>query len=143
MNEPSAVDKKAGILFDLLADRDMSTTDILTKTGWDNSTLSAAVQRLRDTLRDGDITVPCDPQGSREPWLYQLMSGKYVVDEESTGWVPNRVKDTERRIRTMTSVLQTAVNATDGRSTLGRKAKVMLRHLERVIEDLAFLDENG
>ena len=92
-----------------------------------------AIHDLRLFLGDFDsLNLPCDPAGHCERWLYRL-----VGDLDSTRvWSTNRVRDAESRIRTMDAMLQSIVRATDGRSTQGRKARVMERALRRLVEDL-------
>lgn len=91
-----------------------------------------AVNKLRSILATDTITLICDPGDARSPWIYRLVG---QVDEGSP-WVQNRLRDAESRFTTMSHVAATLVNATDGRSLDGRRARLMQKALTRLKEDL-------
>lgn len=91
--------------------------------------------RLRAALADDTITLICDPQGSGERWTYRLVGNV----EDGSPWVQNRLRDAESRFSTMAAVVTSLVNATDGRTLDGRRARLMLKSLTRLREDLADL----
>lgn len=141
MNGKPAIDKRAEVLFDLLSDRDRTSADILTTTGWSYSQFMAAVQRLRDILAaDGDVISVLAEPTTRGPWTYHLAAGATIIDAERSQWVINRLQDTERRVKTIKHVLEVAVNALDGRTTAGKKARIYHLHINRAQEEVALLD---
>lgn len=131
--------ERAEELFSLLAADDMNRDEICADRGWTHGQLRAAVQKLRDILAaDGDtINVVCEPDGWRQPWQYRLRAGGDILDAEESRWMTNRLGDTERRITTIGHVLDAAVNATDGRTIEGRKARIYQLHISRAIEEIA------
>jgi hypothetical protein len=111
--------------------------------GWThrNYEFQRAVKDVRLTLADDEITLVCDPQGLREPWLYRLV-GTY---EEGEAFTVNRLNDSEARLETIEAVTAALVNATDGRSLDGRKARLIhnnVQHLRLQIQTLAEQDEH-
>jgi hypothetical protein len=136
-----AAEKRAEELFDLLTGGDLTSAEIMDKTGWVRSQLFKAVQTLRDILAaNGDvISVTAEPQGLRETWLYSLRAGKQIVDPEKSRWVINRLQDAERRVETIAHVLEVAVNSLDGRTSEGKKARVYHLHIKRAQEEVALL----
>jgi hypothetical protein len=135
--------ERAAELFDLLSARDRTISEVRALTGWNSYQYGKAVQRLRDILAaDGDdINVVAEPQGHREGWLYGLRAGSAIVDASESQWVPNRMKDAERRLKTIKHVMQAAVSATDGRSVVGKKARIWALHLTRAEEEITLIDE--
>lgn len=102
---------------------------------------NTAIRDLRRFLGEsGDtINLPADPQSKGDRWLYRLVGSL----NEVRGWVMNRVRDTESRLRTMQAMMSSIVAATDGRSIEGRKARVMDKALRRLVEDLDELAADG
>jgi hypothetical protein len=135
-------DERAEVLFDLLADGDHTYESIGEKTGWSRNQILKAVQRLRDILAvNGDvISVVCEPQGQYEPYAYRLKGGKEILDAEKTRWAINRTKDLDRRGRTFENVLAVAVKATDGRTLVGKKARIWHLHIKRAREEVALME---
>lgn len=134
--------ERAEVLFDLLADGDHTYETIQDKTGWTRGQVLKAVQKLRDILAtNGDvISVVAEPQGKRDPWVYRLKGGKDILDAEQSQWVINRLQDTERRVATIENVLAVAVNALDGRTTHGKKARIYHLHIKRAREEVALME---
>lgn len=133
---------RAAVLYDLLADRPRTQSEVVALTGWTVRRFSSAVQRLRDILAaSGDtINVPAEPQGQREEWVYALTDGAGIIDAERSQWAPNRMKDAERRLKTIKHVFSAAVEATDGRTVEGRKARIYQLHLARAEEEIRILN---
>lgn len=133
--------ERAEELFTLLADGDMTSAEVTDATEWSYAQFMKTVQVLRDMLAtNGDvISVTAEPNGHREPWLYSLKGGDQIVNEETSRWVPNRVEDAERRLKTIKHVMAAAVVGSDGRSTIGRKARIYHLHLKRAEEEIAML----
>lgn len=91
-------------------------------------------KRLRETLAEDTITLICDPtDGGR--WLYRLVGNL----EDGSPWVQNRLRDAESRFTTIGAVVNTIVNATDGRTFDGKRARLMQKAIVRLREDLADL----
>jgi hypothetical protein len=105
--------------------------------GYQDNEVRGAIFDLRHFLGDFDsINVPCDPAGHREQWIYRIVG----TLDEVRGWSANRVRDAETRVRTMQAMLSSIVRATSGRTTEGRKARMMetaLRHLVENLDNLA------
>jgi len=139
---PTSEDR-ADVLFDLLADSSHTYVTIREETGWSRKQILKAVQVLRDILAaNGDvISVVCDPQGPREPWLYRLQAGRDILDAERSGWILNRFTDAERRLKTIKHVLEVAVRGLDGRTVEGRKARIYDLHLRRAQEEIAMMSD--
>jgi hypothetical protein len=137
-------EKDAGILFDLLVEGEQTYITIRARTGWSRTKIIKTVQVLRDILGDGDeISVTCEPQGKCEPWLYALRAGEHIIDSSESAWLPNRFGDAERRLMTIRHVLDAAVQGLDGRTAIGRKARIYRMHLRRAEEEIALLSSDG
>lgn len=122
-------------LFDILAGspEGLTVDDMAAALGVSHHLTSDAIRELRLLLGDTDeINLICDPQGSRERWLYRLVGNL----DGSRRWVANRLGDTESRLRTMQSIADSLVSATDGRTLDGRRARLIRKALVRLVEDL-------
>lgn len=99
-----------------------------------------AVQTVRDLRlflgEDNTANLTCNKQGKSERWLYKLVTDL----EDHREWIAGRIGDTHSRLKTMNSMLTSAVNATDGRTLEGRRARVMSRQIGRLLEDLAEIE---
>jgi hypothetical protein len=100
-----------------------------------------AIRDLRRFLGDTDtINFPCEPTGKGERWVYRLvgdLDGMRV-------WNANRVRDAESRFRTMDGMMTSIVRSYRGQRTVeSRKARVMERALQRLVEDLDTIIEDG
>lgn len=95
-------------------------------------TFNQTANKLRAVLADDTINLVCDPAGSGAKWNYRLVGSV----EDGSPWVQNRLRDAESRFNTISSVVRSLVNATDGRSVDGRKARVMDKAMRRLVEDL-------
>lgn len=138
----------AGELYDLLANHaeGMTGPDIQDALDWDANKFATAVQALRDVFsQEGDsITLVAEPQGSREPWLYILIDGSAITDEEKSRWTSIMVNHIERRILTMRNALATGKKATRANSTIGKKVRIYHLHIERALEEVRLLgNEDG
>ena len=141
---------RMGRLFDLLAASPDGVTvdEIMAVLECDHPTANRAIRDLRLAFGEsGEITLPCYPQGQGERWLYVLAHGDLVIDDDAPEgeWIENRIGDAKARLQTMEAVAKTAVRSTDGRSPLGREARVLAKALGRLREDLAEIraDTNG
>jgi hypothetical protein len=96
----------------------------------------AVVRALRITIgAETDINLVCEPQGPNERWRYRLVG----TAEAAGPWSRNRLSDTEARLDTIYGVSRSLVAATDGRSTDGRKARLIEKSVRRLREDLGEL----
>jgi hypothetical protein len=109
--------------------------DFMARYGCDLPTFNVAARGLRRQLAGDSINLVCQPAGWG-PWVYQLVGDL----DESRPWVRNRIGDARTRVRTMSAVADSLVNATDGRTTDGRLARVMRRSFTRLVEDLDEID---
>lgn len=141
MARKEVAERRAEQLYDLLSNGDKDSRSIIDETGWAHYQFLKAVQKLRDILAaNGDvISVVAEPNGPRQPWLYGLRAGQSIVDAERSRWAPNRLQDAERRIMTIGHVLEVAVNATDGRTVEGKKARIYHLHIKRAQEEVALI----
>lgn len=101
--------------------------------GWSLQLTHRAIRWVRLRLRDDEINLIANPQGHREPWLYQLVG----TMPAASPWAVSRLGDTESRLVTMRAVVTSIRQATDARSRDGRRARVFERHFTRALEDLA------
>lgn len=141
----SARDDRAGDLFDLLAASPNGVTvdDIKAALECDHPTANQTIRDLRLTLGDTDeVFVTCHPQGQGERWLYRLAAGTRVIDPDTPEgrWIENRIRDTKARLQTMHASMRVAARSTDGRTALGREARVLETGLRHMQESLALLD---
>jgi hypothetical protein len=145
MAKQSAHEKRAGQIYDLLSDGDLTSQQIIDKLGCSYSGFLKAVQMLRDIgAATGDvISVVAEPQGMSQPWLYGLRAGKQIASAEDSRWIPNRFQDAERRIKTISHVLEVAANSLDGRTTEGRKARIYHLHIKRALEEVQLMVGDG
>lgn len=93
------------------------------------------VRKAREVLADDEMTLVATPNGYCQPWLYSLTG----TLDEANPWVNNRLSDTESRLRTMVDTVA-PLTKVDGRTLAGRRARLVHRQLNRLIEDLDFLD---
>lgn len=141
MSKQTQLDEKAGVLFDYAVDhRDGFTYEqVATVLGWDYATFMDVVRRLRLILGDEEHTLLCTPQGSGERWLYRLTDDPDV----HLIWSRFRLRTVETSLETAEHAAQSITNATDGRTVDGRKARIILRSVHRLREDLAEIAEAG
>lgn len=103
---------------------------------WDLKTFNTAVQDLRLLLEDDQITLPCDPQGQHEKWLYRLV-GHY---DDGRAWAINRLLDSETRLRTIEAYSSALMHSTDGRTADGKKARLIHSTAAYLREQIELLD---
>ena len=99
--------------------------------------LDKAIFDVRRVFAADEINLVADPGKVREEWTYQLVGNL----DGSRWWVTNRVGDVEIRVATVVAILGSIHNAVDGRTLDGRKINLYMRHLGRLMEDLAQLTE--
>jgi len=133
-------ERDAGLLYDLLVEGDQTYLTVAAALGWERTKLVKIVRVLRGILaRNGDtITVTCDPDpyDPNGPWVYTLRGGGEVNDPEETVWIVNRFLDMLTRLQTLGDVEQVVINATDGRTNKGKKARIYAMHLRRAKEEV-------
>jgi hypothetical protein len=110
---------------------------------YDYGVLTKAVKDVRVMQADDSINLVCNPQpnvnGKHQPWVYELRSDL----DSFRKWRKNRTDDAESRIETIHAVMQSVVRGTDGRSHDGKKARVIVTHLGRLLEDLEQFKDGG
>jgi hypothetical protein len=129
--------EKLGRLFDYAVSKPEGFTkdDVMEDLNWDRGTFSHASRALRIMLgSDDEVNLVCTPQGKGQPWLYQLTG---QLGDDAKLWISNRLTDCESRVQTVRAITSSIVSATDGRSTDGRRARLMQRSMTRLTEDLA------
>jgi hypothetical protein len=122
-------------LFDLLVALPDGVTvdDIKVALACSHRQANDAVHDLRLFLGSfDDVNLPANPNGPRERWTYVLVGNLDGCRE----WMANRVGDTHSRIRTMQAMMASCVQASDGRTVDGKRARVIERALRRLLEDL-------
>jgi len=127
-------------LFDYLAARPDGVTmaAICHHFGWKRVATNEALRALRLILADGDsITVVSEPDTPSAPWLVRLV-GTY---DDARWYVTNRLGDLEARIETQVGVARSLEAATDGRSTEGRKARMIRSTLSHLVEQLQLVGD--
>jgi len=151
---PRLIDEHAGWLFDHLfavgdgdddADTDNSTDggmtyeDAYRKWGWDRNYFFKVVHVLRLNLAGEDATVTCEQEETSAPWVYRLTGDPEAIQ----AWHANRLLDAETRLETIKRVAESAVHATNGRTTTGRRARKVFKAVGRLMEDLQELREEA
>lgn len=95
-----------------------------------------AVRALRKILADDDINLICKGQGFGQPSRFEL-----VGDLLRAGpWVSGRLRSLESQLETVLNVSTSLMNGSDGRTIEGKKARLINRHVGRLVEDLGDLD---
>ncbi len=115
--------------------------DVEARLGWDYGRFMRTVRATRLHLYAGgyEYSLPCEPQGQRERWLYQLVGN---ADHDAfRAWEANRVDDTETRLGTMEAVMTVIAARTDGRTLAGRKARMIASTVKHLRETLAIIGE--
>lgn len=121
---------------------DLDSAQLESMNGWSRAQRIVAVRRLRDNLATtgAGMTVVCEPNGHQLPWLYRLVSLDAVKADRSR-WLPNRIQDVERRLKTILHVVDAVVDGTDGRTLLGKKARIFQLHIRRAFEDIGLIPD--
>lgn len=97
-----------------------------------------AVQDIRRIFSSDKETLVADRQGWGEPWTYRLVDSY----EQAEGWASDQLRHVETRISTLIHVLATIVNATDGRTRDGKKAREFHHTLKYLVERLEIVDDS-
>ncbi len=123
-------------MFDYLVEHPNAfISDMAADQGIEVKTARYVVKALRDWLGDeDDINVVCDvnpekPNGER---IYNLVG----TMEAAQPWAITRLVDSETRLRTMRSVITSIRRGTNPRTLAGKKARVLERGLNRLVEDI-------
>ena len=141
-HRPRRIDGDAGTLFDHLfaiKPKGITYEDAEVLWGWDRVYFYAVVRVLRLTLSGEDATVTCEQPGGQMPWVYTLTGDPQAIQ----AWHANRLLDAESRLETIKSVAESAVHATNGRTTTGKRARTVYKAVGRLMEDLAELREEA
>jgi hypothetical protein len=125
------------ILFALLDAPDGLNSEQLCKLiGAGRDRVRKSIRRLRQDLSGDTYTVIVEPNGTHQPWIYKVTS----TPEDAREWQARRVGDLEARIETDRNVALSLVNATDGRSTEGKRVRLIALDLQHLIEKLQVID---
>ena len=136
----SKTETRRDLLFDHLMEHEWSTWPTMAEAIGVTSRAEVyqVVRELRLFLADfPSFTVCATPQPDGEPWRYSLATNM----DQAAPWVENRLGDTESRLETIEAVTRSLVGITDGRSTEGKKSRLIHKVIERLVEDLAELSE--
>lgn len=109
--------------------------------GWTAAYFRKVERRLREILATESENLVCNPDEDNPGglWLYRLTN-----DVELTHlWHENRLGDSETRLKTIMHVAQSAVHAHSGRSTTGKRARILFKAASRALEDLEELREDS
>lgn len=117
--------------------------EICDETGWSKWQFGQAVQDLRHALGNGEgtMTVLCEPDGQRQPWLYSLREGAVSIDETESGWLPFSMDYIKTRLSTTLAVVKTGVRQKDGRTAEGKILRRLMTDLTRSLEDVVEAQE--
>jgi hypothetical protein len=133
----TASEKRAGLLFDYCVLNGGFTVDVAGRDlGWSPSQTNLAIRALREDFATGSINLICEPAGTGR-WHYRLVGDL----EQAKPWITNRVNDMRTRIRTIGNIAKSMVQATDGRSLEGRRARLIAKTLEALEAQLDALDD--
>lgn len=128
---------RAGLLFDYAAVHpEFYATDVCEEHGWSSGQFGKAARALRLILATDSINLICLQQGFGKPKLYSLVG----TLEKAGPWVHERMRGIESQLETVLAVSSSLVNSSDGRTVSGKKARLVARHVGRLIEDLGELD---
>ena len=133
---------RASELFDYLANQSKgaTTAEIKTQLGYTRgSEVRRVVRALRLILGEFDsINLVCDTPSNSETgaWTYRLVG----TIESTQGWQSWRLGSLETQIKTCRAVAASVVAGSDGRTRDGKRARLMERHLGRLLEDLADIE---
>jgi hypothetical protein len=134
-------DDRAGLLFDyaVVHPEGFTNEEASRDLGWTLSGFNVVARALRLILADDTITLVCDPTEQNQRWRYKLV-GTYT---DARGWSSNRLRDLEARLETIQAIAQTMVKATDGRTTTGRKATLILAVVGALRQQLVAMGDQG
>lgn len=122
-------EKAGNAIYDLMSDKQPRTKgEIALHLKTSKETVNAGIRWLRHALADTeDINLVAEPRPNEE-WLFQLVGEL----DAARPWVTNRIGDSRTRLSTIRAVVT---------SLPGREARIMARGIQRILEDLADLDE--
>lgn len=132
---------RAGLLFDYAVVHPDGFTNVeaMEDLEWSLRYFNEAVRDLRLILAGDSINLIADPAGEREPWIYRLV-GTFT---DARAWSSNRLRDMEARLETIQAVAFSIVGSTDGRTTDGRKAKLIVAVVGALREQLHAMNDQG
>lgn len=103
---------------------------------WSREKFGRVSRRFRKVHGQDTFNLVCSPNGKGQEWLYTL-AGTY---EDSRPWLSNREKDMMARLGTAVGVAEAIVNATDGRTLTGRKARLVHSTLSNLLVQVEMLE---
>ena len=139
--QPTKAAIRAGELFDYLANSATKETikDIAAAKQWSVAATHEALRAMRLQLGETDpINAIAEPTGHRQPWGYQLAG----TMDKADWWFSNRTSDIEGRLETIGAIAKSLVNATDGRTIPGKKARMIAVMIGSLLQQLALIGED-
>jgi hypothetical protein len=129
---------RAGMLFDFAAEQaeGFLATEAEADLGFTHAQFAKATRALRLILADDSINLICLQQGFGKPKRYHLVG----TFEKAGPWVRERMRGIESQLESVLALSTSLVNASDGRTTEGKKARLVARHVGRLVEDLGEID---
>jgi hypothetical protein len=113
-------------------------SDVCSELTCSSRDFDSGVRELRAILGDDEIFLVCWTQGRGE-WRYQLV-GTY---DKSRQWGVWMLAHSEARIESQQWLYKALTRALDGRTTEGRKARMMERAMRHLHEELVAIGEDG
>lgn len=102
----------------------------------DKRTAHKAIHRFRNFLSGDEGIALITVRGHRQTFYGITASAAHIQP-----YAEERERDTDTRITTILSQQYVAVKMSDGRSGVGRRARIRVKHLNRMIEDLRDIKE--
>lgn len=93
------------------------------------------VSRLRRKLREEPYALVCEPRSKGEPWLYRIA----VTPEGAKTWTLIRQKVALAQLDNVRGAAMSLVNGAPPTSFEGAQARLVLRELDRLVEDIQAL----
>lgn len=137
-----SMEEKLHQVYDMIreAPEGIRIDEIASEMGVTEVTARSYIRRLRLILGTTDeMNIACDPQGQNEKWIYRLVGNL----DDSEGWITNRLTDAETRLETIEAVSTSIVEATDGRTIEGRKARKIQRTVSFLMGELGDIEADG
>jgi hypothetical protein len=110
--------------------------DVKRDHGWSHAQTNVAIRDLREAFAGDPVNLVADPAGQSQRWIYRLVGDLAAAE----GWTENRLHDADARLRTVKNVVSSIAAATDGRSTAGKRARLIYTTLDALEAQLAVLD---
>lgn len=138
LDHRSRTAEDVGRLFDYLVEHTEGVTyrEAAEAWGWTRRHFLEVVLFFRRLFANDPSALVCnrDPDHLRGPWIY-------CISQDTREWHAARMAHVETEIETMRDVASSATKVLDGRTLMGKRAKLMHRSFVRLLEDLSELRE--